>query len=139
MSEEETPKVKKKTGNKPKQLVDIPVSCILVGRDKTPVDPKTVRQLAGIGCKDTEISDWFGVDANSLRYNFKVELLKGREELRQSLRRAMLHNAINNNNAALQIFLAKNFLGMSDNPTNGDDNKILPWENALEEKTDASE
>jgi hypothetical protein len=39
----------------------------------------------------------------------------------------MLNNAINHNNAALQIFLAKNFLGMSDNPVNTEANTPLPW------------
>lgn len=130
---EDTP-IKKKTGPKPKQLVDIAVPHILIGRDKTPVDPKVVYQLASIGCKDTEIADWFGCDSNTLRDNFRTILVKGREALKQSLRRAMLHNAINNNNAALQIFLAKNFLGMSDTPTNTDDDKILPWEMALTDK-----
>jgi hypothetical protein len=38
----------------------------------------------------------------------------------------MLKNAMGGN-AALQIFLAKNLLGMSDNPQVTEDNKILPW------------
>jgi hypothetical protein len=38
----------------------------------------------------------------------------------------MLKNALGGN-AVMQIFLAKNMLGMSDNPTNTDDDKILPW------------
>jgi hypothetical protein len=80
-----------------------------------------------LGCKDVEICDWFGIDGNTLRYNFSVELIKGRESLKQSLRRAMLHNAISNNNAALQIFLAKNFLGMSDNPHDSEATAPLPW------------
>jgi len=47
--------------------------------------------------------------------------------MKMSLRRAMFKNAIKNNNAALQIFLAKNMLGMSDNPQNTEDSKPLPW------------
>jgi hypothetical protein len=53
---------------------------------------------------------------------------KGREDMKISLRRAMLNNACHNNNAALQIFLAKNMLGMSDNPIDNDDNAPLPWQ-----------
>jgi hypothetical protein len=103
------------------------VEGVVVGRDKKIIPPDEVFKLAAMGCKDTEICDWFGIDSNTLRYNFSVELIKGRESLKHSLRRAMLHNAIVNNNAALQIFLAKNFLGMSDNPIDSEANAPLPW------------
>jgi hypothetical protein len=117
----------KKTGPKPKKLVTAEIQGIAVGRDKKVIPPNEVQKLAALGCKDVEICDWFGIDGNTLRYNFSVELIKGRESLKQSLRRAMLHNAISNNNAALQIFLAKNFLGMSDNPHDSEANAPLPW------------
>lgn len=99
----------------------------VVGRDKTVVPPEEVQKLASIGCKDLEIANWFGINDNTLRFNFSVELLKGREELKLSLRRAMFNNAIHLNNTVMQIFLAKNFLGMSDNPALSEDNKPLPW------------
>jgi hypothetical protein len=51
---------------------------------------------------------------------------KGRTEAQTSLRRAMLKNALSGN-AALQIFLAKNWLGMSDNPAAQQDDRPLPW------------
>jgi hypothetical protein len=104
------------------------VEGVVVGRDKTIIPPNEVQRLAALGCKDIEIADWFGVDGNTLRYNFSVELIKGRESLKQSLRRAMLHNAISNNNAAVQIFLAKNILGMSDSPYDSEANSPLPWD-----------
>ena len=107
------------------------VEGVVVGRDKTVIPPNEVQKLAALGCKDTEIADWFGIDGNTLRYNFSVELIKGRESLKQSLRRAMLHNAIVNNSAALQIFLAKNFLGMSDSPVDTEANTPLPWDDDL--------
>jgi len=53
-------------------------------------------------------------------------MAKGRQDMKTTLRTAMIKNALNGN-AALQIFLAKNFLGMSDNPNMGEDNKPLPW------------
>ena len=104
------------------------VEGVVVGRDKTIIPPNEVQRLAALGCKDIEIADWFGIDGNTLRYNFSVELIKGRESLKQSLRRAMLHNAISNNNAAVQIFLAKNLLGMSDSPYDSEANSPLPWD-----------
>lgn len=133
MSQEDTPTPKKKTGNKPKQLVDVIVPCIIVGRDKKAVDPKQVYHLASLGCKDTEIADWFGIDKNTLSYNFATELLKGRENLKQSLRQAQIKLALGGN-ATMLIWLGKNILGQSDNPVDTDDNKILPWEMALETK-----
>jgi hypothetical protein len=112
---------------KTRKTATIEVEGVVVGRDKKVIPPNDVFKLAAIGCKDVEICDWFGIDGNTLRYNFSVELVKGRESLKQSLRRAMLNNAIANNNAALQIFLAKNFLGMSDTPVNTEANAPLPW------------
>lgn len=118
-----------KTGNKPKQLKAIEVFGYEVGRGlrKRIVNPEDVYKLAQIGCTDREIAIWFDVAEDTLRYNFAEVMLKGREDLRAALRTAMIRNAINNNNAALQIFLAKNMLNMSDSPQHRDDDKPLPW------------
>jgi hypothetical protein len=117
-----------KTGNKPKQLVAVEVYGYEVGRGrrKRVVVPKDVYELAVIGCNDREIARWFDLDESTLRYNFTDIIEKGREDLKHTLRRAMIKNALSGN-AALQIFLAKNMLGMSDTPTNSDDKKPLPW------------
>lgn len=118
-----------KTGNKPKQLKAIEVFGYEVGRGlrKRIVNPEDVYKLAQIGCTDREIAIWFDIEESTLRYNFSEVMLKGREDLRAALRTAMIRNAINNNNAALQIFLAKNMLNMSDSPQHRDDDKPLPW------------
>jgi hypothetical protein len=116
-----------KTGPKAKQTVDAIYSGIQIGRDKIVVDPEEVFKLAQLGLKNTEIANYLGVTEESIRYNFNADLAKGREQLKITLRRAMLHNAIANNNAAVQIFLAKNMLGMSDTPINSEDNAPLPW------------
>lgn len=99
----------------------------IVGREKTVVPPEEVEKLASIGCKDQEIADWFGINDNTLRFNFSAELIKGRANLKMSLRRAMFNNAIQHNNTVMQIWLSKNFLGMSDNPMDGEANAPLPW------------
>jgi len=117
---ENTPKRKEpKTGTKE-------VEGRIVGRDKKVIPPEEVYKLAQIGCKDIEIAAWFGIAEDSLRYNFAVELVKGRENLKQTLRRSMIANALKGN-AAVQIFLAKNYLGMSDNPIDTEANNPLPW------------
>jgi hypothetical protein len=99
----------------------------VVGRNNIVVPPQEVEDLASIGCSNTDIANWFGVTDTTIAYNFKEELTKGRENLKNSLRRAMLKNAIVNMNAALQIFLAKNMLGMSDNGMKTDASNVLPF------------
>lgn len=105
---------------------------VVVGRDRTVVPPHEVFKLASIGCKDTEIADWFGIKKDTLAYNFATELTKGRETMRQSLRRKMLETAMSGH-AVMQIFMAKNFLGMSDSPTAESSRQPLPWSDSPED------
>ena len=130
----------KKTGPKPKQLVETTVLGIAVGRDKTVVPPDQVLELASIGCDDREISRFFGVKEDTLRYNFADELTKGRATTKIRLRRAMMHNAIENMSNSVQIFLAKNYLGMTDSPIDSEANAPLPWvDGDLEEADETRE
>ena len=101
---------------------------LIVGRgaNKKVIPPDEVYYLASLGCSTRDIATWFGIPEETMKYNFKDYIDKGKEETKQKLRQAMLANAWKGN-AALQIFLAKNMLGMSDNPTNTDVDKILPW------------
>jgi DNA-binding NarL/FixJ family response regulator len=117
-----------KTGNKPKKLVAVEVLGYEVGRGlrKKVVTPEEVFKLAALGCTDKEIALWFDVAYETLRYNFSDIIAKGRQEMKTALRNAMFKNAMSGN-AALQIFLAKNMLGMSDNPNSSQDDKPLPW------------
>jgi hypothetical protein len=98
----------------------------VIGRDKTVVPPEEVYKLAQIGCKDSEIASWFGVNGETLRYNFKAELIKGRESLKQSLRRAQLEVALGGN-ATMLIWLGKNILGQSESPLTSSELQPLPW------------
>jgi hypothetical protein len=134
MKRVDNPTTPKKTGER--KMGEKLVEGAIVGRDKKVVPPEEVYKLAQLGCKDKEISEWFGITDNTLRFNFSVELLKGRESMKQSLRRAMWNNAIKLNNTTMQIFLAKNFLSMSDNGAVSSD-EPLPWVEAdLELGTD---
>lgn len=125
---EETPRDPSKTGPKPKKLVAVEVYGYEVGRgmNKRVVTPEEVYKLAALGCSDKEIATWCDVAYDTLRRNFAEIIAKGRQDAKTALRNAMLKNAMNGN-AALQIFLAKNWLGMSDNPNNSEDNQPLPW------------
>jgi hypothetical protein len=106
----------------------------LIGRNNIVIPPQEVEDLASIGCTNVDIANWFGVTEQSIRYNFSDELTKGRESLKISLRRAMLKNACVNLNAAVQIFLAKNMLGMSDNGMVNDGSKVLPFTDDEDDK-----
>jgi hypothetical protein len=115
------------TSGKPEQDITIETVGKCLGRNRKPVPSADVFKLAAIGCKDTEIAEWFGVDSNTLRYNFSVELLKGRETLKQSLRRKQIEVAMSGNPTML-IFLGKNLLGQSDSPLSSQEAQVLPWE-----------
>ena len=123
MTEPTTPK---RDPNKPRKEGEKTVTGVVVGRDKKVIPPEEVYKLAQIGCKDKEIAEWFGIDSNTLRYNFSVELLKGRESLKHSLRRAQINVALNGNPTML-IWLGKNLLGQSEQPIDAESNQILPW------------
>jgi hypothetical protein len=133
---------KSKTGPKPKELIEGIIIGLPIGRDKTVVPPDQVQELASLGCSDRDIANFYGVAENTLRYNFSDYLTKGREELKITLRRAMLKNACVNMSAAVQIFLAKNILGMTDQPVNSDAHQPLPWverDDIEEENLDGSQ
>jgi hypothetical protein len=114
------------TKRKTRKLGTKEVEGVIVGRDKKVIPPSEVFKLAAIGCKDIEIADWLGIAEDTLRYNFAVELLKGRENLKQSLRQAQIRLAISGN-ATMLIWLGKNILGQSDNPIDSEANAPLPW------------
>ena len=128
-----------KPGPKPKQLVEGTIMGLEVGRgeNKQVVPPDQVYELAAIGCSDREIANFYGVKEDTLRRNFADDLLKGREYVKIRLRRAMFKNACDHMNAAVQIFLSKNILGMADSPLDAESNKPLPWNEAeIEEAMD---
>jgi len=126
--QEPEPRDPTRPGPRPKQLRAVETWGFEIGRGlrRRVVMPEDVYKLAALGCNDKEIAQWFDVGVDSLRYNFADIMQKGRTEAQTSLRRAMLKNALGGN-AALQIFLAKNWLGMSDNPAAQQDDRPLPW------------
>ena len=108
------------------KMTTISKQAMLVGRNNTPVPPDEVELMASIGCTDREIAEYFGINDDTLRYNLKDFLINGRQQLKNSLRRAQLRVALDGS-AALLIWLGKNILMQSENPVNTDSNKALPW------------
>ena len=123
------------TERKSKKIGEKTVEGKIVGRDKTIVPAEEVYKLAQIGCKNQEIADWFGIDENTLTYNFSEDITKGRENLKQSLRRAQLKLALSGN-ATMLIWLGKNILMQQENPVNTDSGSPLPWPEDMAEALD---
>mgnify|MGYP006292261933 CR=1 FL=1 len=102
---------------------------LIVGRgaNRKVVPPDEVYKLAALGCTIEEMSDWFQVNRETLKYNFSEYIEKGRAQLKYRLRRAQIHAALNGNPTML-VWLGKQILGQSDNPTDTDANQPLPWD-----------
>lgn len=108
-------------------IKEVPGFIVGQGATQQVVDPLEVTKLAAIGCTDREIAEWVGITESTLRYNFNSELIKGKGQLVQSLRKAQLRTALEGN-ATLLIWLGKNILGQTDQPTNTEDKVPLPWD-----------
>jgi len=102
---------------------------IEVGRGprKKVIDPNEVEKLASIGMNDTEISEFLDIDDSTLRYNFKRNLVKGRYNLKSTLRQAQLRLAVEHLNPTMLIWLGKNILQQRDTPISEDATRILPF------------
>jgi len=78
------------------------------------------RKLATLGVNEEDIAWYFGVHPNTFA-NWKkrhekllLALKEGQAHKKISLMKAMYENAVKKHNASVQIFLAKNWLGMTD-------------------------
>ena len=96
------------------------------GENQTVIPPEEITKLARLGCSIEEMSDWFQVPRETIKYNFSDLIAKGRSETKQSLRRAQIALALKGN-ATMLIWLGKNMLGQQENPINSDANAPLPW------------
>ena len=97
-----------------------------VGRPKIEIDEDLLLKLATIHCTMKEMVDILGVSEDTLKRNFAGIIDKGKASGKMRLRRKQMEVALEGNPTML-IFLGKAMLGMSDNPLNSDDKKILPW------------
>lgn len=93
-----------------------------MARPKINIDMKEVEKLASQGCTVEEIAAHFGVNRSTLyrRANFKKTYEIGLEKCKMSVRRALFKKGVESGDTKALIFLAKNMLGMSDNPIKDD-------------------
>lgn len=125
-------KVYNKPGPKSGHTVEITKTAVVVGRNKVAVPPDEVEHMASLGCRDTEIAEYFGVTEDAIRRHFAAFLIKGRHQLRTTLRQAQLRVALDGNPTML-IWLGKNMLSQSDGGQANDDNRPLPWSDSMDE------
>ena len=81
---------------------------------KIDIDGKKVRMLASFGCTYMDIGKYYQCNESVIRKRFKAEFEAGQEELKLSLRKNLIKMSLEEQNTAASIFLAKNYLGMSD-------------------------
>ena len=81
---------------------------------KIDIDGKKVRMLASFGCTYMDIGKYYQCNESVIRKRFKPEFEAGQEELKLSLRKNLIKMSLEEQNTAASIFLAKNYLGMSD-------------------------
>lgn len=121
-------------GPAPKTLTTGEIEGIKCGWDGVVIPPDQVFDLAQLGLNNKEIGRFYNVSDATIARNFVAELQKGREMTKIKLRRAMMKNACDHMNAAVQIFLAKAVLGMTE--TTADSQAPLPWvEGDIEDET----
>lgn len=96
------------------------------GNNRTTIDPEDVKKLARLHVTIKEMADYFGTTSDTISYHFADIITKAKIETKNSLRRAQLKAAYDGN-VTMLIWLGKQMLGQSEQPTNTDDNSVLPW------------
>lgn len=101
---------------------------LVVGRgdNKRVISPEEVENIARTWAEYGEIATILGINVETLKYNFSDQILKGRTETKQALRKAQIKAALGGNTTML-IWLGKNILGQSDSAIATSDNQVLPW------------
>jgi hypothetical protein len=84
-----------------------------MARPRKKIDRELVEALAAIGCKVTEIAAVLNCSTDTLHKRFAVNIAKGGERLKISLRRMQYQSAMNGN-ISMQIWLGKQYLNQRD-------------------------
>lgn len=91
------------------------------------IPEEEVQYLASIHCTAKEIAGFYDVKEEQIRDTFGDIMRRERAVTRQRLRKAQLDLALSGDKTML-IWLGKQMLGQTENPTNSDaDHKVLPW------------
>ena len=99
---------------------------------KNTIDVEMVKKLAKIMCTPQEIAYILEVDHRTLMKHHGDIIEKARAVGKMGIRRKQYEMAMNSNNAAMLIWLGKNWLNQQENPISEDDAMLLPWNDDLE-------
>tara|TARA_Y100000401_G_C8250653_1_gene187971 strand:- start:312 stop:641 length:330 start_codon:yes stop_codon:yes gene_type:complete len=87
-----------------------------MARPKKKIEESKVEQLASFGCTNTEIASFFNVNESTIRRGFAEYLTKGRDKGKIRLRQ-MQWKAAEGGNVSMLIWLGKQVLGQTEQPT----------------------
>ncbi len=77
------------------------------------IDTKQVEKLASFGCSNTEIASFFGCSKDLISKSYSTNVAKGKDKGKIRLRQ-LLWKSAERGNVAMQIWLSKQYLGMTD-------------------------
>ena len=77
------------------------------------IDTKQVEKLASFGCSNTEIASFFGCSKDLISKSYSTNIAKGKDKGKIRLRQ-LLWKSAERGNVAMQIWLSKQYLGMTD-------------------------
>ena len=77
------------------------------------IDPEQVEKLASFGCSNTEIASFFGCSKDLISKSYSTNVAKGKDKGKIRLRQ-LLWKSAERGNVAMQIWLSKQYLGMTD-------------------------
>ena len=80
-----------------------------------------VKEMAVVGCSDTEIADYVGCRTGALKRRFGKVLRQARAEGNKKLREAQWNKALDESNVPLLIWLGRQRLGQSQRPAPADE------------------
>jgi DNA-binding CsgD family transcriptional regulator len=80
---------------------------------KYDIDPEEVIKLAGYGCSQRDIADFYGCDESLISKNYSSIFTKARAEMKNGLRSKQINVAMGGN-VTMLIWLGKQILGQSE-------------------------
>lgn len=119
-----------------------------MARPRKEIDQKTFESLCGIQCSLAEIAAVFDCSEDTIerwckrtyKTTFAEVFAQKRGKGKTALRRAMYRNAVEKGNATMQIWLSRNWLGMTERPQEAIDTEDADayfTEAGMDEKQDA--
>ena len=80
---------------------------------KYKIDTEQVEKLASFGCSNTEIASFFGCSKDLISKSYSTNVAKGKDKGKIRLRQ-LLWKSAEKGNVVMQIWLSKQYLGMTD-------------------------